>query len=373
MGEGDELEGSDQITWRPREDLRHRGDISLLIYNVGAVYALEPGDDSMFATIPTVPLNMTEFQVKDWADQNIENRTEWNGRQLFKSRRQTVSVICNTTYGICDNINIPEESGYCLNLGGWQKVQAFADRLENASAGQNVSPSAREGFIDLMADIAQYSGMKESAEVINGVLANDLQVDFKIQRFLDQISGHRELTRLFLSTRTRFILAARRAILIEWFERLEQMCFHASDIDGTVVGSTDLSAMCEATLIPDPNFKTTTARPWIITACVWLVVVLLTYSTPILRKLRWSWVEDIKQSWSSKRAKKLHHQLTKGSIDGIGTDFKDLDSQSRQARSSPLLERADPFTPASQVKAQAGEEEATLIGTAVGGTEPRCY
>lgn len=371
MVEGDDLAEDGQTAWTPREDLRHQGDISLLIYNLGAVYALEPGDDSMFATIP---LNTSRIPAKNWADQNLENRTGWNDRQLFKSKRQTVTVLCNTSYVICDHNTISQESAHCLNLGGWRKVQEFADSLQNASAKDNKPASAREGFIYLLADIAHYSGMKESAEVVNGVSANDLlQADFKIQHFLDQISGHRELTRLFLSTRTRFILAARRAVLNEWGTRVLQMGFHVNDFDGTMVGNPDLSAMCQATLISDSNFKTTTARPWIIAACVWLAIVLLTYSAPVIRKLRWSWVEAIEQSWSSKRAIKLHHQLTRGSTHGFRIDSKDLGSQIGQASSLPLLVRGDPFTTGSQVKGQAGEDEGTLSGTGAGGTEPRGY
>jgi len=236
-----------------------------------------------------------------------------------------------------------------------------------------MSVSARVGFIYLLADIAHYSGMKESAEVMNGVSANDiLQADFKIQPFLDQISGHRELTRLFLSTRTRFMLAARRAVLNEWGHRVLQMGFHANDIDGTLVGRDILLEMCKATLIPNPNFKTTTARPWIITACVWLGIVMLTYSAPIIRMLRWRWVEDIEQSWSSKRANKLHHQLTRGRAPGFGSDLKEFGSQSGQASRSPLLTPADPFRTASPIRAHAGEE-ATLVGTSVGATEPMSY
>ncbi|KAK0119508.1 hypothetical protein ONS95_010953 [Cadophora gregata] len=365
MADGDQ--SNDQVAWKPRNDLYHEGDLSLLIYNLGAVYALEPGSDSLFATIP---LNTTMIPTEDWAEQNLANRTEWNGQPLFKSRTQTVSVMCNTSYALCDHVNIPEEAGHCLDLGGWKQVQAFADRLQNNSAKDNKPASAREGFIYLLADTAHYSGMKESAEVVNGISANDLlQADFKIQHFLDQISGHRELTRLFLSTRTRFILAARRAVLNEWGERVVQMGFHANDIDRTMVGNPDLSVMCKATFIPDTNFKTTTARPWIITACIWLAIVLLTYSAPMIRKLQWSWVEGIEQSWASKRANKLHHQLASMNTADIGTDFKDLGSRSEQASSLPLLEQAEPFTPASQGKAQAGAEEATLIGTVVGGTE----
>ena len=363
--------GSGPVEWTPREDLRHQGDISLLIYNLGAVYALEPGDDSMFATIP---LSTSTSLARDWKDQNIENMTDRNGQQLFKSRWQTVSVICNTSYTLCDTINIPEESEYCLELGGWQKVRDFTTRLDNASLTDNAPPSARNGFIYMMADIARYSGMKESAEAINGVLANDLlQVDAKVQRFLEQISGHRELTRLFLSTRTRFMLAARRAILVEWEKPMRLVGFHLEDIDGTVFGGASLSAMCKATLIPDPDHKTTTAVPWIITACIWLAIVLLTYSAPVTRMLRWSWAENIKQSWSSKRASRLHHQLTRGSTQGFVSEMKDLGSQIGQASRSPLLTPADPFKTASSIRAQVGEEEATLIGTTVGATEPRGY
>jgi len=368
--DSDFLEGG-QLPWKPREDLRHDGDLSLLIYNLGAVNALEPGDDSLFATIP---LNTTKDPAAEsWADQNLENSTEWNGKQLFKSKRQTVSVICNTTYRICDQVNVPEYSGNCEKFAGWKAVQVFADRLKNDSEARNMSVSARVGFIYLLADIAHYSGMKESAEVMNGVSANDiLQADFKIQPFLDQISGHRELTRLFLSTRTRFMLAARRAVLNEWGHRVLQMGFHANDIDGTLVGRDILLEMCKATLIPNPNFKTTTARPWIITACVWLGIVMLTYSAPIIRMLRWRWVEDIEQSWSSKRANKLHHQLTRGRAPGFGSDLKEFGSQSGQASRSPLLTPADPFRTASPIRAHAGEE-ATLVGTSVGATEPMSY
>ena len=321
----------------------------------------------MFATIP---LNTSKSEATKWEDQNIENFTDWNGFHLFKSRRQTVSVICNTTYTICDNVSISEESEYCLKLGGWQKAQAFANNVRDHSAG---STSARQGFIELMADIAHFSGMKESAEAVNGVLANDLlRVETKIQHFLDQISGYREITRLFLSTRTRFILAARRAILLEWQGKLRLMDFRLEDVDGTVLGSPNLSAMCETTLIPDSNFKTTTGRPWIITGCVWLGIVLLTYSAPVIRMLRWSWVEDIEQSWSSKRANKLHHQLTRGSAPGFGSDLKEFGSQSGQASRSPLLSPADPFRTASPIRADAGEE-ATLVGTTVGATEPMSH
>ncbi|KAH9213553.1 hypothetical protein DL95DRAFT_506050 [Leptodontidium sp. 2 PMI_412] len=368
MAEDDDLTGGGQVPWKPREDLRHQGDMSLLIYNLGAVYAFEPGEDSMFATIP---LNTSMLPTMNWADQNIEKRKDWNGHQLFKSKRQTVSVICNTTYTLCDEINISKESGHCSRLGGHKKVQEFLERLQNSS--NNDKPSVREGFIYLLADIAKYSGMDQSAKVINGVSASDLLlVDFKIQPFLDQISGQRELTRLFLSTRTRFILAARRAVLDEWGYRVIQLGFHANDIDGTMAGNTDLAAMCQATLIPDPNFKTTTAKPWIITACVWFAIICLTYSSPLIRKFRWHWVEDIEQEWSSKKASKLHHQLMESSA-GIEMQFKDIRSQNEEERTPSLLERRDRFAHAAQTELQPRSEEVTLIGALEGGIESRGY
>ncbi|KAG4433735.1 hypothetical protein IFR05_010787 [Cadophora sp. M221] len=367
MAEEDDLAGGSQVAWKPREDLSHQGDMSLLIYKLGAVYAFEPGEDPMFATIP---LNTSMLPAKDWADQNIEKRRDWNGHQLFKSKTQTVSIICNTTYTLCDEINISEESGHCSRLGGHKKVAKFLERVQNSSA--NDKPSAREGFIYLLADIAKYSGMDESAKVINGVSASDLLlIDFKIQQFLDQISGQGELTRLFLSTRTRFILAARRAILDEWGYRVVQLGFHANDIDGTMVGNTDLGAMCQATLIPDPNVKTTTAKPWIITFCVWFAIVSLTYSSPIIRKFRWHWVEDIEQEWSSKKASKLHLQLMKSSA-GTEMQFKAIQSQDEEER-APSLGRRDRFAHEAQTELQHRSEEVTLIGALEEGIESRAH
>ncbi|KAH7323551.1 hypothetical protein BKA65DRAFT_511021 [Rhexocercosporidium sp. MPI-PUGE-AT-0058] len=349
---------SGQSNWTPREDLHHEGDVLLLIYNLGAVYALEPGEDPLFATIP---LNTSRLPATDWIDENPEQRQTWDGHQLFKSRTQTVSVVCNTSYILCDAVNIRRESGNnCLRLGGHKKVRAFAKKLRSSSTQQGAD-SSRQGFIDLLADIVHFSGLGNSAEAPNGVLASDLLVgDYKIQRFLDQISGQRELTRLFLSTRTRFLLAARRAVLNEWGERVLQLGFH-TDVVGRTEGNEALTAMCKATLIPDSNYKTTTARPWIIVACVWFVTVLLTYSAPLIRKCGWGWADEIERKWMPKKAESLHSQLVADHPTTSEMVSKGFGSANSGVNTSPLLGKGEAHIPLDQSKTGSGEE-AALIG-----------
>ncbi len=324
--------------WTPREDLHHEGDVTLLIYHLGATYALEKGDDPLFATIP---LNTTGLRVRDWTTENQEQRTSWGDQELFKPKKQTVAVLCNTTYLLCDSMDIPVESGNCLKLGGEKKVRAFVKAIREAT-GQEQVDSPRQGFLDLFADIAHFGGMDVAAAALNGIFASNLLIGtLKYQQFLDQVSGQQELTRLFLSTRTRFLLAARRAVLGEWIQPVVQMGFHADDILPTTVATKGLTAMCRATLIPDSKFKTTTAKPWIIVACVWLIVILLTYSTPLVLMFHWRWAEDIERKWMARTAVSLYKQLVVEQ--SIGTEIEITSfrpgSSGTNANTSALLGR----------------------------------
>ena len=99
-------------------------------------------------------------------------------------------------------------------------------------------------------------------------------------------------------------------MLNEWMVPFLQLGFH---FDEVVLSSENenLTAMCRATLIPDSDFKTTTARPWVIAACVWFATVLLTYSAPVIRKFGWGLADEIERKWMLRKAGSLYNQLTR--------------------------------------------------------------
>ncbi|KAH7346483.1 hypothetical protein BKA65DRAFT_594977 [Rhexocercosporidium sp. MPI-PUGE-AT-0058] len=289
----------------------------LLKETADSTYALEHGEDPLFGTIP---LNTSGKVASNWIDENQEHVKEWNGHFLFKPASQTVTVVCNTTYILCDSHLIPTTHGYCRRFGGYEELLALIIGLQEGTIpGAEADPS-RQGFVELLVNIVHYSSMDFSAVAVNGVFANnhllwdlDHQFDLKIQRFLDQISGHRELTRLFLSTRMRFLLAARRAVLQEWLVPLQQQGSDYGDVMRSMLPPNEnTSAMCKATLVPDSNYKTTTARPWIVVAFVWLVVVLITYSAPLVLMFHWKWAEDIEREWVARKVGNLHKRLQQG-------------------------------------------------------------
>ena len=352
----------DQSPWTPREDLHHDGDISLLIYHLGATYALEFGEDPLFQT---VPLNKSSSAGSNWVDDNPERIVSWRGYDLFKPATQTVSVLCNTTYKLYDAKFIGKESGHYVELGGYKKLRAFVENLKNDT--NRVADPPRLGFLELLADIAHFSGIEVSSAAPNGVLANNLllsdviqQFDFKIQRFLDEISGQKELTRLFLSTRTRFILAARRAVLNEWMVPFLQLGFH---FDEVVLSSENenLTAMCRATLIPDSDFKTTTARPWVIAACVWFVTVLLTYSAPVIRKFGWGLADEIERKWMLRKAGSLYNQLKRDQSVASEVGPKQFEPGNGGLNTSSLLGGREIHSHLDQGKTESAEGT-SLIG-----------
>ncbi|KAH7378862.1 hypothetical protein BKA64DRAFT_686827 [Cadophora sp. MPI-SDFR-AT-0126] len=296
--------------WLPREDLVHSGDTSLLIYHIGATIALDLVDDPMFRT---VPLNVTNVEAEKWEDENLEKTESVLDGPVFRPASQTVTVVCNTTYHICDKLTTSHLANGCNRVGGSIQLENFF--LSAYWAQNETMDAARIGFVDLINFIVSRPGMQLSSGISNSVLASlDLDYGEKTQMNIKQAKGHKELTRLFLATRTRLLLAAQRATAahLSFGTTAQKMGYRSEDVVGKITPG--IEKLCAATLIRTPDYRITSAKPWVVVAVIWLSLVLMTYSAPLLIRLRWKQVTEATSRWRRREAGYLHARLVEPSL-----------------------------------------------------------
>lgn len=258
---------SKNALWHPNKTLAHEGDLTILFYHIGTILSTGPSDDALFGT----------------------NSTPIDANNMYVYLRGIVPVMCNTSYAYC-----PGGSQDCVSLSTNDAVGEYADKLRNTSS----SPSL--GFLQLMwvnTWIPLFNVFTGSSE---SIFASRTLTLGTTQLAPSEISGHAELVRLALSSRMLLVTAARRAVS-GWLK------YVSPGLPVWMVQATDAQLdTCRTTLMERPGRITTSGWEILVAVLVGGVLLLLSFTGPVLRFFFWERLCVFTIRWRLRTAPHLH-------------------------------------------------------------------
>jgi hypothetical protein len=271
------LVDSTGLGWAPNDTMAHDGDLSLLIYHLGAVHTIGfSSADPLFAT-KTPPLT-------------------FNNISIYQALKITVPIMCNTSFSIC-HTNKPES---CDLISGMMALTEYADAMD---AG--IGSAIKKGFLQLMGAETGIPLLAYLADTSDSVLASQTLEMGTMQPAPGWASGHAEIVRLVLAGRMKLATAAVRASS-NWYQ-------YAPSMDGILLYTGPaLQAMCTATLIEDSAYITTSLFPLLAILGVGILAILLTFTGPIWRRLFWKHLGVFTMRWRLRGVGQLHRTTVEG-------------------------------------------------------------
>ncbi|KAM5349918.1 hypothetical protein ACJ41O_006423 [Fusarium nematophilum] len=258
--------GSSSVSlWTPNNTLLHDGDRTILIYHIRSILSPLPSDDPVFAT------NSTPI------------------RGSYHYLRGIVPIMCNTTYAYCSG---GEKD--CVSLGGTDAVAEYLYGKPRSSHDRNL------GFLELMwvnTWIPLFSMFPGSSESVYASRTLSLGSNQLAPR---EISGHSEIVRLALASRMLLLNSATRAVS-GWRNYVSS---------GLPVWKTETTQeqldTCQLTLMEDPGHITASAWSIITIVVIGGVLLLLSFTGPLLRFVFWRWLCVFTVRWRLRTAPHLH-------------------------------------------------------------------
>ncbi|KAH6889446.1 hypothetical protein B0T10DRAFT_561912 [Thelonectria olida] len=253
--------------WKPNKTLDHDGDLTILFYHIGNILSPSPSDDPLFGTSSTLA----------------------NGTDIYSYAQAIVPIICNTSYAYC-----PGGGEECVSLSNNDAVGQYVYKHENSSN------SASLGFLELMwintwvPLFHMFPGSSESVYASRTLSLGSSQLAPRA------ISGHAELVRLALASRMLLLTSANRAVS-GWRKYVSP---------GLPVRKVPLQDeqldTCRLTLMPRPGKITTSGWEILIIILVGGVLLLLSFTGPVLRFLFWKQLCIFTIRWRLRTAPHLH-------------------------------------------------------------------
>jgi hypothetical protein len=268
----------DSVGWAPNDTMTHDGDLSLLIYHLGAVSTQgSSSDDQLFAT-------------------NSTSNLAFNNIPIYKALKMTIPIMCNTSFSIC-HTNKPES---CDPIGGTLALTEYANTM-----GNGIGNGIKRGFLQLMGLQTSIPLLADLAGTSDSVLASRALNGGTLQQAPEWASGHAEIVRLVLAGRTKLATAAVRASS-NWYQ-------YAPTMNGILLNTSPaLEAMCAATLIEDSAYITTSLFPLLSILGVGILAILLTFTGPIWRGIFWKHLSVFTMRWRLRGAGQLHRTSVEG-------------------------------------------------------------
>ncbi|KAH6888183.1 hypothetical protein B0T10DRAFT_574216 [Thelonectria olida] len=250
--------------WLPNKTLDHDGDRTILFYHLSTISNVGQSDDPLFRT----------------------NSTPTKGG-YFLPMKAVIPIICNTTYSFCP------EAGHCFPMNGSVGVLDYLDQHSPSSGAMT------RAFLELIYLNTISTPFQSMAGNSESLLASQTLLDESMQIASQELSAHSELIRLALADRARLITAAERAAS-DW-RKYDPIVADAG------VLTKELGRQCQWTLLRDASGRvTTSARAIIIMSTVGGVLLLLTFSGPVLRALFWGQLSMFTLRWRMRTAAYLH-------------------------------------------------------------------
>ncbi|KAL6412938.1 hypothetical protein AUP68_02432 [Ilyonectria robusta] len=258
---------SRQPVWEPNSTLAHDGDLTILFYHIGNILSPGPSDDPVFGTT-SAPLN---------------------GSKTYIYTHGIIPIICNTSYTYC-----PSQDGDCVSLRGNDAVSEYVYKHENSSNRASL------GFLKLMwinTWIPLFHVITGSSESVYASRTLSLGSTQLAPR---DISGHAEIVRLALTSRMLLLTSANRAVA-GWLKYVSP---------GLPVWTVDVTeeqlATCRLTLMEQRGKITTSAWVILIIVLTGGVLLLLSFTGPLLRYFFWKRLCVFTIRWRLRTAPHLH-------------------------------------------------------------------
>ncbi|PVI00417.1 hypothetical protein DM02DRAFT_395496 [Periconia macrospinosa] len=255
--------GDERDIWKPNATLDHNGDRTILFYHIGTIFNKGQSKDPLFRTEDTP-----------------------YGEDTYGPVRPIIPVMCNTTYALCLN-------QHCASINGSDALLNLT--IEYEKRGENTTMA----FLFLMWSnviIPPLSFMTGSSE---SILAGRTLSDETTQLAPWEISGHSELVRLALAGRAMLVTSAERAAS-GWRKYTTGVPAEPGETLEAVL------QQCRWTLVQDATRITTSGRSILIISVVGGLLLLLTFTGPVLRLLCWKPLFIFTIRWRLRTAAHLH-------------------------------------------------------------------